>query len=388
MAKRAHGQEEIALIARWLEENDDSKSELLVKELAALIRGSLDAPHVLPTNSAMGALHLPLQLIGVGPGDEVIVDPIVTFAGMAVMYQNAVPVFADVERDTFNISPESIRSRITERTRAIICTHHFGSACSMNEIMAIAKEHGLTVIEDCSHALRSTYNGRHAGLIGDFAAFSFNHRKQLSTGQGGFLVVNNPTYIEAVNSRSFGRIPASLSWNYQMSGLVAALSIAQWPRVPDYVAEDMAYAKQYTQAVGNSPLLVPQRVLPGNVSSYHIWAAVFKGDEHGVAYEDFMGKLRGFGGDYFLPSFIPTGTFGLAPSPVYKYPIFREPIAYGKGCPVRCPLYTGHYDTSDGICPNAEYVVPRLFNTVLSPLRPERMSKYVEALHKTIRHYS
>jgi perosamine synthetase len=388
VAKRAHGNEDVALIARWLESNDDSKSELLVKELAAMVREDLGARHVLPTNSAMGALHLPLQIIGVGPGDEVIVDPIVTFAGMAVMYQNAVPVFADIERDTFNISLASIRSRITERTRAVICTHHFGSVCSMDEIMALAREFGLIVIEDCSHALRSTYKATYAGLLGDFAAFSFNHRKQLSTGQGGFMTVNNPAYIDAVNSRAFGRIPASLSWNYQMSGIVAAIAMAQWPRVPEYLAQDMACARRYTEAIGNSPLIAPQRIPKENVSTYHIWSAVFKGAEQGVPYDEFMTRLRGNGGDYFLPSFIPTGTFGLSPSPVYKYPIFREPIAYGKGCPVRCPLYTGRYDASDGICPNAEYVVPRLLNTVLSPLMPERMSKYIDALHKTVRYYS
>lgn len=388
MARRTYGQEEILAIQRWLDNNDDSKSEGMIKELGAMLTDALQARHVSPLNSAMAALHLPLQIIGAGPGDEVIVDPIVTFAGMAVMYQNAVPVFADIERDTFNISPASIRARITERTRAIICTHHFGSICDMDAIMAIGRQFNLPVIEDCSHALHSTRNGTLAGLFGDFAAFSFNHRKQLSTGQGGFLVVNNEAFVDKVTSRSFGRIPASLSWNYQMSGLVAALALAQWPRSSGYVAEDMEYAKRYTQAIGGSPLLRPQRVLDGNVSSFHIWAAVFTGEKHGVDYGDFMSTLKEFGGDYFLPSFIPSGTFGLPPSPVYKYPIFREPIAYARGCPVRCPLYEGHYRTDDGLCENAEYVVPRLFNTVLSPLKPERMDRYVDALQKTIAHYS
>jgi len=388
MAKRSYGNEELAMLVRWLEANDDSKSELLVKELAGVISASLAGRHVAPTNSAMAALHLPLQLIGVGPGDEVIVDPIVTFAGLAVMYQNAVPVFADIEPDTFNISPASVRQRITPRTRAIICTHHFGSICAIDEIVSIAKESGLIVIEDCSHALRATHRGIHAGLFGDFAAFSFNHRKQLSTGQGGFLVVNNTEYVEKLTRRAFGRIPESLSWNYQMSGIIAAIALAQWPRVEGYVAQDMEYSRLYSAAVGGSPLLAPQRLPQENVSSAHVWAAVFKGDEYGVNYDDFIRTLRGFGGDYFLPSFIPTGTFGLPPSPVYKYPVFREPVAYGVGCPVRCPLYEGTYDTSDGLCVNAEYVVPRLLNTVLSPLTPERMSIYVEALHQTLRYYA
>ncbi|HEY3044877.1 MAG TPA: DegT/DnrJ/EryC1/StrS family aminotransferase [Vicinamibacterales bacterium] len=388
MAQRSYGREELALIERWLENNDDSRSELLVKELGTTIKDSLKARSCLPTNSAMGALHLPLQLIGVGPGDEVIVDPVVTFAGMAVMYQNAVPVFADIEVDTFNMSPESVRQRITERTRAIICTHHFGSVADMAGLLAVAKEFKLTVIEDCAHALKATQNGTYAGLFGDFSAFSFNHRKQLSTGQGGFLIVNNPDYVEPLNNRAFGRIPGSLAWNYQMAGIVAALALAQWPRVDEYIRQDMKFAKLYNEAVEGSPLIAPQKVPSGNVSTYHIWAGVYNGDAHGVPYEPFMKTLRDFGGDYFLPSFIPAGTFGLPPSPVYRYPIFREPVAYGKGCPVRCPLYQGKYDTSEGLCPNAEHVVPRLLNTVLSPLRPERLTKYAEALNKTIRHYS
>ena len=372
MAKRAHGAEEIAMLTRWLEANDDSRSELLVKELGALISASLGGCHVAPTNSAMAALHLPLQLIGVRPGDEVIVDPVVTFAGMAAMYQNAVPVFADIEPDTFNMSPASVRERITPRTRAIICTHHFGSICAIEEIVAIAREFGLAVIEDCSHALRATRNGVHAGLFGDFAAFSFNHRKQLSTGQGGFLVVNNAEYVDTLARRAFGRIPESLSWNYAMPGIVAALAMAQWPRVAGYVAQDMEYSRRYGDAVAGSPLLLAQRVPSGNISAAHIWAAVYKGDDYGIAYDDFMKTLKGFGGDYFLPSFIPSGTFGLPPSPVYKYPIFRD---------------SGMPSAPDGLCPSAEYVVPRLLNTVLSPLPPERMAKYADALHQTVRHY-
>ncbi len=388
MAERVYGSPELDSLRRWLDDNDDSKSERLVKELGALLRESFDDHPVLPMNSAMGALHLPLQLSGIGPGDEVIVDPVVTFAGMAVMYQNAVPVFADVEPDTFNMSPTSLEQRITPRTRAIICTHHFGAMCDMTAIMEVAKRHSLIVIEDCSHALTSTYKGVRAGLWGDFGAFSFNHRKQLSTGQGGFLVVNNPSVFPKLDSLAFGRIPGSLSWNYQMSGLVAALALAQWERAAGYVAEDVGFALQYNEAVQGSPLLAPQRILDENVSSYHVWAAVFKGEQHGIDYGAFMAKLREFGGDYFLPSFIPTGTFGLTPSPVYKYPIFREPIAYGKGCPVRCPLYAGTYDTRDGICPTAEYVVPRLLNTVLSPLKPERIARYVDALRQTVRYYA
>jgi perosamine synthetase len=110
MATKEYGTEEFDNLRRWLDTNQDSVSEKVISELENLIRHDYPSDRVLATNSCMGALHIALQTIGVGPGDEVIVDPIVVFAGMAVMYHNAVPIFADVDLKTFNISPESIAS--------------------------------------------------------------------------------------------------------------------------------------------------------------------------------------------------------------------------------------------------------------------------------------
>ena len=122
MGTRKISDKEIENIRKWLENNQDSKSEKIIIELEELIGKEFSTERVVCTNSAMASLHLALQTIGVGPGDEVIVDPIVVFGGMAAMYQNAVPVFADIDLETYNIDPESISKRITSRTKAIICT--------------------------------------------------------------------------------------------------------------------------------------------------------------------------------------------------------------------------------------------------------------------------
>jgi perosamine synthetase len=385
---RSYDNSDLDSIRQWLDTNQDSSSEKMIGKLEELISGDYPSPRVLATNSAMASLHLALQTVGVGPGDEVIVDPIVVFAGMAAMFQNAVPVFADINPQTFNIDPASIRTRITPRTKAIICTHHFGSICEIEAIMEIAREHNLPVIEDCAHSLFATRGGRYAGLFGDFAAFSFNHRKQLSTGQGGFLLVNTEEFAEKSKDKGFGRVPARLNWNYQMPGLVAALALSQWERAKEYVRKDAELARLYSEAIAGCSWLVPQKISAENWCAYHIWAAVYKGDEVGINYDDFMKVLREKGGDYFLPSFMPYGAFGLKPSPVYRYPIFNEPLAYTKRCPTYCPHYEGEVDFSEGLCPNAEYLVPRMFNTVLSPVEDERIYRYAEALAKTVRHFS
>jgi dTDP-4-amino-4,6-dideoxygalactose transaminase len=269
-----------------------------------------------------------------------------------------------------------------------LCTHHFGNPCEIEELVALARKHSLAVIEDCAHTLFTKRSGKYTGLFGDFGAFSFNHRKQLSTGQGGFLVINSEKYAEKSRDQGFGRVPARLSWNYAMPGVVAALALAQWEAAQDYVQRDHELAGLYSQAAAGCKWLTAQEIPAGNWCAYHIWAAVYTGDEAGIEYRRFMEALRANGADYFLPAFMPYGAFGLEPSPVYRYPLFNEPRAYGKGCPTGCPLYQGRADYSPGLCPNAERLVPRLLNTVLSPVEDDRVKRYADALHRTIAQFS
>lgn len=378
MASRTYGREEFDLLRTWLDGNQDSRSEALVPRLQETIQQDYPALRVLATNSCMGALHIALQTAGVRAGDEVIVDPIVVFGGMAAMYQNAVPVWADVDRRTFNIDLESVSDRITDRTKAIICTHHFGNACEIERLAELAREREIVVIEDCAHALYATRNDSRLGLIGTFGAFSFNHRKQLSTGQGGFLLINDERFTELALDRAFGRVPAAVNWNYAMSGAVAALALAQWPRGRSYVERDRALAALYSEAVKGCGWLAPQEVAETNESSWHIWSAEFRGDEMGIDYEFFMTALRDNGADYFLPSFMPYGAFGLEPSPAYRYPLFSEPRSSEQGS----------LRFAEGLCPTAERLVPRLFNTVLSPVEDERVERYAEALARTVSEFS
>ncbi len=388
MATRIHDEKDMAMLRRWLAENQDSQSEKIVGEFEAAFAEALGAEYVVAAASAMHGLQAALQACYVEPGDEVIVDPIVVFGGLAAMYANAVPVFADIDPRTFNMSPESVRNCITPRTRAIICTHFAGAPCDMDEIVAVAREHNLTVIEDCAHALYARHKGRLTGLLGDIGVFSFNNRKQLSTGQGGAMTFTDPKLYQEVRHLSFGRVPNRLAWNMAMPGLVAAVAISQLPKSREYVEQDLHTAELMNEAVADCEWIVPQYVLPGTSSTYHLWTALYRGDEHGVAMDEFHAVCVEEGADYFLFGFMPKNWQGRSARPAYAYPVFIEPLAYGKGCPTRCPHYKGHLDYAKPLCPHAERISPKMINTTLSPIRKERGERLAEGLHRAAQRFA
>jgi len=163
-----------------------------VRELESLVGRYFGVKDVVSVNSATSGLHVALGACGISPGDEVIVTPYTMSAtATAIIMMNAVPVFADIEEETFGLDPESIREKITPRTRAILVVHLFGRAAEMDRIMKIAHEHGLFVIEDCAQAPGATYNGKAVGTIGDIGIFSLNQHKTITSGEGGFAITDD-----------------------------------------------------------------------------------------------------------------------------------------------------------------------------------------------------
>ena len=149
-------------------------------------------------NSGTTTLHAALWALGVGYGDEVIVTPLTVVSCMnSILYCNAVPVFADIDPDTFLIDPEDIRRKITPRTKAIMAVHLYGEVCDMEPIMKIAREHNLGVVEDCAQCFLGTYKGQIGGTIGDIASWSFENSKHLTTGDGGILACNEEKLPES-----------------------------------------------------------------------------------------------------------------------------------------------------------------------------------------------
>lgn len=194
--------------------------------------------YALSTSSCTGALHLSLLALGIGEGDEVIVPDITWVAtANAVAYTGATPIFCDVDINTWVMDPESVRQKITPKTKAIMPVHLYGHVCPMDEIMKIAKDHNLFVVEDAAPSIGATFKGRRTGSFGDFAAFSFQGAKLTVTGEGGMLVTNNEQLYEKVESLwNQGRDPRrtfwihQLGWKYKMSNVQAALGLGQLER--------------------------------------------------------------------------------------------------------------------------------------------------------------
>lgn len=169
----------------------------LTKQVSLILQDIFQAPKVLLTHSCTAALEMSAMLIDISPGDEVIM-PSYTFVSTANAFvlRGARPVFVDIDPLTFNISPSAVENAITSRTKAIVAVHYAGISCDMNELCRLAHSYGVTLIEDAAQAIYSLFNNRPLGSFGDLATVSFHETKNISCGEGGCLVINNPALIE------------------------------------------------------------------------------------------------------------------------------------------------------------------------------------------------
>lgn len=229
------------------------------------------APHCVALNSCTSALHLAFVLLDLPPGSEVITTPI-TFVSTnhAILYVDCKPVFADVNPDTGNLSVDSVRSRITEKTRAVVVVHYAGYPADLDELYTLAREHGLAVIEDCAHACGATYKGRRIGSHGELHAFSFHAVKNLTMGEGGALTLRSEPFDGrarrlrwlGIDKDTFARAGGSYRWDYlveevgfkyHMDDIHAAIGLAQLAYLEDDNRRRQQIALYYRSALANVP---------------------------------------------------------------------------------------------------------------------------------------
>lgn len=260
---------------------------------AAYLGGDVTA---LAVNSATSGLHLALEAVGIGPGDEVIV-PTMTFTATAeiVRYLGGDVRFADLDPATLNIDPADVRRKITERTKAIIVVHYGGLCCDMDEIGAIAGEHDLRVIEDAAHAFPTTWDGKLVGTLdSDATVFSFYANKTMTTGEGGMVVSRDAAMIErmramrlhGINRDAFTRFQSKTpAWYYEvvapgfkynMTDVAAAMGGVQLTRIGEFVEKREALARRYDELLQGLPLILPPRPRQGDVHAWHIYAIRLK----------------------------------------------------------------------------------------------------------------
>jgi perosamine synthetase len=274
-------------------------------------------------NSGTSTLHMALHSFGIGPGDEVIVPALsVAMCGFVVAHCGANIVYADILPDTFLIDPADIKKKITDRTRAIMPVHMYGNMCNMEEIMKIAKNNDLYVVEDCAQCLfASDDKGRKSGTIGHVGSWSFENSKHISTGDGGMVATDDEDL--GTKMRQFGgvgyknitalggkvRIDRSvfqdpnyerfikIAYNYRMPELCAAVGLAQLEKVDEFISLRRKMGQEYMESIKNSELFIPQLVQSGYANTYYTFAARFMGDKYGISWYDFRKKYMEFGGD-------------------------------------------------------------------------------------------
>jgi perosamine synthetase len=376
-ADRAIGAEEQAAVAKVLESGVLSRflgtwhehfyGGPEVRAFEAEWAAAFSARHAISVNSNTSGLFSAIGAAGVGPGDEVIVSPYtMTASAVAPLIFNAVPIFADIDPRTYCLDPKSIRSRITPRTRAIIVVHILGHPAAMGEIMEIAREYNLIVIEDCAQVPFARYDGRSVGTIGHMGVFSLNYHKHIHTGEGGVVVTNDDRLAERVQMiRNHGEavvglkgvadIVNMLGFNFRLGEIEATIGRCQLVKGPAKVAKRRANVAYLESKLAGLPGLSLPYVDHKAEHVYYLHAMRYNGQETGVSRATFVKALKAELAPYELREdegvLIGEGYV----RPLYLQPLYQQKIAYGKdGCPFSCQHYQGAPDYSPGSCPEVE----------------------------------
>lgn len=275
------------------------------------------------------ALHLALLALGVGPEDEVIVPTLTYIASVnAIRYTGATPVFVDSLEDSWQMDPEDIKKKISNRTRAIMVVHLYGHPCDMDKIISIAKKNSLFIIEDCAEAFGSLYKGKHVGSFGDISTYSFYGNKTITTGEGGMVVTNDETLYERVlHFKGQGLAKYREYWhdvvgyNYRMTNICAAIGLAQLEQADKFIEKKRKIAEWYKSGLKGLPITFHPEV--GDVRHSYWMCSIL------VEYPEQRDKLREFllqAGIETRPVFYPVHTM-----PMYSTKYEKHPIAESIG---------------------------------------------------------
>jgi len=297
--------------------------------------GLCGAEHGVACSSGTASIHLALEALNIGPGDEVIIPSftLIVSANM-VCLTGATPVLADVRLDTWCIDPAKIEEKITPRTKAIMVVHMYGQPCDMDAILAIANRHNLSVIEDAAQAHGATYKGQVVGGIGDVGVFSFYGNKILTTGEGGMLVTNNERIAERARllcNQAFEKerfVHNHVGFNYRMTNVQAAIGLAQCEKLAEKLARKREIASNYFALLGDHPDI--QLPVAGNDCEPVFWMfGVLLKESFGQSMPEVREKLAAKG--------IETRAFFV---PMHRQPVYQDSNG-------RWPNLCGEYPVSD-----------------------------------------
>lgn len=315
----------------------------VITEFEKKVADYVGAKYAVAVSNGTAALHAACYAANIKEGDEVITTPI-TFAASSncVLYCGAVPVFADIDPKTYNIDPEDIERKITDRTKAIIAVHFTGQPCEMERIHEIADRHGLIVIEDAAHALGAIYEGKKVGSLSEMTTFSFHPVKHITTGEGGMILTNQRELYERLklfrahgitreeqllrkNDGPWYYEQLELGYNYRITDIQCALGISQMKKLPYFLKRRKEIAKKYQEAFADCKNIQLPYQKPGCENAWHLYIIRVKGGKRKEVFEQLREAGIGVNVHYI---------------PVYKHPYYQEHGYEG----IRCPNAEQYYE--------------------------------------------
>lgn len=343
-------------------------------------------------NSGTSTLHAALVAVGVKPGDEVISPALtVIMDTTATLHAGAVPVYADVDAETFNVDPESVERAISPRTKAVIAVSLYGLPADLPTIKAICDRHGVPLIEDNAQCVGGSINQAPIGSFGVVSSWSFENTKHLSAGEGGMLTTGSEhlaTLMRKVGGHGFRNLTATegrvrlrdevfqspdyerhdeLGWNYRMPEFIAAVAMAQLERVDDLIHLRQVAAQRLMEAMADAPFLIPQRVPKGYVNSYYTLGVAFDPDCAGITWKEFRRLFVEEGGE---------GFYGCWAVP------YLEPLIRTGAYLARMPEGFPGREYPRGLCPVAEALQPRIMQFKTNYRDAQVLERQAEALHR------
>ncbi len=353
--EKRYGEEELQQLREALEQGSlfyahGNKVKTLEQQFAQMN----GVPYAIACSSGTVGIHSALIATGLSPGDEVITAPITDMGSVIpILYQGAIPVFADLNPHTYTLLPESVEAHITSRTRAVLAVHLWGNACDLHALRDICRRHNLWLIEDCAQAFGCRYASEPVGTIGDIGCFSLNEFKHISCGDGGIVITRNETLARRLRlatdkcySREPGvtqRNPTFLANNYRMTELQGAVALAQLPKLEGIVARRRRWCEALSERLRGLPSISLPQPTPGCEPSWWFYMLRVVPGALGADADAFAEALRAEG--------LPASAHYIGQC-VYEYPIFTNHSAFERG--------THAYSTRSygkGLCPFAEAIL-------------------------------
>lgn len=350
-----------------------------IEEMEQALTAYTGAKYAVAVSNGTAALHCACLAAGIGPGDEVITTPI-TFAASAncALYCGARPVFSDIDPDTYNIDPASIRACLTERTKAVVAVDFTGQAVEYEKIRAICDEYGLIFIEDAAHSLGTKYNGRQVGSLADMTTFSFHPVKTITGGEGGAVLTDSEEYhrkltlahahgitheeewmMDAPHEGPWYYEQVELGYNYRITDFQAALIISQMKKLDRFIARRKEIVGRYNEAFSDIPELILQREIHQSDTCRHLY--IIRLD---------LTKLNCTRREFFDAMSAENVQCQIHYVPVYWFPYYRK-LGYEKG-----------------LCPRAEEIYKGIMSIPLYPrMTDQDVEDVIQAVKKVVEWY-